>query len=260
MLESKINTSQYTLESIDINRKHLIRLNRSMNEQFESSKDCIVISYENELPLAQCRQKFTSMEAPLRNGVKESIESKAEKYQYMPFFVKLFIARYTYCHRFSACDVALSASALLHFGGKASVEQNFLCSLDALSRKHTNVLYKGVELFKTFLKVSLSEVCTYLNNGSVIPNNVILQCVISQETPGWKFFSKPFGIVMFGNFLLRAFVQTPKGNKHRNKPLVLAVSLRNEENTSLVVGVPPIYVQLTGEKPTKYVFVEFFIN
>lgn len=207
------------------------------------------------LPLSQCEQKFSANDVKLRKEAKESIFASAEKYGLSELIIGSFISQNTYSYKFSASDVAHSISALLNFRFKDDnhpMQENFLKALDGLSKDHYKCLYEGIELYKKFSRILMNEVQMSLTTGHIIPCSSILQCVLSQGTPGWRYFISTYGITSLGRFLNRAFLQTPRGQKHKYKPLIVVIPLCDEEGMVLIAGIAPCFVHQEGEKPVNF--------
>ncbi|KHJ48360.1 CDC45-like protein [Trichuris suis] len=227
------------------------------------------------LPLTECRQEYNMMEVDLRNESKESLENTFERYEYRLHLIASelqdgsfriedviygsFYAKYAYSHKLSACDMAEALAAILFFDKDPCSADSFFSAMSSLSKCQVDKVYVGIRSFQVFLETAFNETRRVLNDGSVQDYHSFLVCHIGLDSTGWKCFSSTYGIYAFGRYVQSAYVSSSRSRRHKNKPFVVIVSLQNRESTSLIAGIPPLYIQTSQDKP-KNLFGQAFLR
>ncbi len=76
------------------------------------------------LPLAQCRQTFSTMDLDLRNEVRSIFEEKAAKYELDDITYSSFTSAFGYRHKFCAADIVYSVLAILEQNNQVQFTYN----------------------------------------------------------------------------------------------------------------------------------------
>ncbi|KAK2723683.1 hypothetical protein QYM36_002129 [Artemia franciscana] len=193
------------------------------------------------LPLSQCKQKYSAMCADIRNELKPSFESKKSKYDLSDIIDGTFHANYGWKNRFCATDMLYSCLAHLESPDKnKSDTDRFHDAMDCLTRSKTDLLENGIERAKLLLSAIYRQVHTLLDMNQVFAAGPFLYAVLLEGSPDAAYFSRPQSLTMLAQFLLSAFAATSRSKKANSLPLVLSSPYSSEDDTCLVVGIPPI--------------------
>ncbi|XP_057295663.1 cell division control protein 45 homolog isoform X1 [Hydractinia symbiolongicarpus] len=193
------------------------------------------------LPIKQCQQKFSSMDADLRGNVKEWIDSLAEKYGLDDLSYGSFVAQYGYRSKLCAGDVVFAISALLEYAKDGSTySDHFLDAMDALTRSNVDKLIEGIELGKQQITSMVNQVRSFIDSHQIVCAGPFLYVHVQDGSPNAPIFANPIVITRLARYSLEAYSIMAKNKKARTLPFVLAVPYNAEEGTSLLVGVPPV--------------------
>ncbi len=195
------------------------------------------------LPLAQCKQNFSSMDLNLRNDVCEIFESKSERYELDLITHGSFTASFGYRSRFCSADVVLAVRSLMeNVESDASVTPSdlFLKAIDALGRSRIDLLEEGISLAKMHMEMVLRQVQNFIDTRQVETAGPFLYAVIQEGAPMHKYFSRPNCLVLLAQHTLRAYKAFSSSKKAASLPMVLSAPLDADEGTCIVVGVPPV--------------------
>ncbi|KAM6155160.1 cell division control protein 45 homolog isoform 2-T2 [Rhynchocyon petersi] len=192
------------------------------------------------LPLKQVKQKFHSMDASLKENLREMIEESANKFGMKDLRMQTFSIHFGFKHKFLASDVVFATMSLMENTEKdGSGTDNFTQALDSLSRSNLDKLYHGLELAKKQLRATQQTIASCLCTNLVISQGPFLYCSLMEGTPDVMLFSKPASLSLLSRHLLKSFVYSTKNRRCKMLPLVMAAPLSVEQGTVTVVGIPP---------------------
>ncbi|XP_065663876.1 cell division control protein 45 homolog isoform X2 [Hydra vulgaris] len=193
------------------------------------------------VPIAQCKQKFTSMSIEFRTNVKEWIEELAAKYNLDDLTYGSFVSQHGYKHKFCAADVVYAITALLEYSkGDHSFSENFIDAFDALTRTNIDKLIDGIELAKLQVASLVLQVRSFIDSHQVVCAGPFLYAHMLEGASNVHMFSKPTVIARLARFTLEAYSVMTKNKRARSLPMIIAVPYNAAEGTSLLVGVPPV--------------------
>ncbi|KRZ30221.1 Cell division control protein 45 -like protein [Trichinella pseudospiralis] len=200
------------------------------------------------LPLAQCKQKFQSMDKKLLDGAQAVMEENfIQQFGLTDIQYGGFVCKALYKHVFAACDVAEAIAGLLYFDKQKSTKARFLEAMDCLNIARTNSVYRGVQLYQAFLKAVNKDVQQMLCDGSLMSNCPMLHCRVNQDLSTLHYYKNIYGALFLAQHVQRAFIS--EKSKHRHKALILILPLKNQRNGILLVGIPPLYSENTSGNP-----------
>ena len=198
---------------------------------------------EMGMPLTQCKQRYSSMDASVRSDIKPMIQQHMTKYGLTAndVVVHSFMAQYGYKNKLCAADVTLACAATLESidAGKNPTDK-FLQALDVLQRVNTNAMEKGIESAKRQLQGMFTQIQTFLDMHQVISAGPFLYAIIQEGSLDMKMFSKPQSGMRLARFVLEAHCSVSRSKRARSMPLVLGIPLDAEQGTTLVIGIPPL--------------------
>ncbi|KAG8237994.1 hypothetical protein J437_LFUL017714, partial [Ladona fulva] len=227
-VESSIRNTMYTACKLKL---WTLRGEKKMNE----------LMAEMGLPLAQSRQKFSAMDLVLRKEFQTSLEKVSEKYGLTNIVYASFVLQYGFRSRFCAADVVYAMLALLEGMGRARPASDcFLDALDCLSRSQKEILIGGIEKAKKLLECIFKQVQSSLDMSQVLSAGPYLYLVIQEGAVDAACFSNPHCLSLLAQFALRAYVAVSKSRRAPNLPLIVSAPYDPEEETCLVLGVPPV--------------------
>lgn len=197
------------------------------------------------LSLAQSRQKFSSMDVKLREGLKELVEEHMPKFgmEVRDVLMPAFRASYGYKNRLSSSEVVLACTAALEdVDATKSCGKRFWNALHILSRDKMSGYAHAVTLAQEQMEALLRQVRTFLDDGQVVSAGSYLYAVVKEGSPDAKYFANPICLHRLAVFTLEAFLATNRMKKAQTLPLVVATPLAAEKGACLVLGVPPLDV------------------
>ncbi|KAI8749259.1 cell division control protein 45 isoform X1 [Biomphalaria glabrata] len=198
---------------------------------------------EMGLPLNQCRQQFGAMDANLRSEVKGKIQEFMSKYglDIQDVILPSFSLHYGYKSQLCATDYVLSSIAVLESGDKSrSSTDNFLEACDILQKGCTDKMEAGLSAAKLQLRSIYTQVQSFLEMHQIISAGPFLYVFVQEGTADSSYFAHPQCSIRLARFALQAHCAVSRNKRAQSLPLVLGAPLRQEEGTSLVVGIPPL--------------------
>lgn len=193
------------------------------------------------LPLAQSRQKFTSMDLVLRKEFPQSMEKLGEKYHIERIMSTAFFLQYGYRGRYSTSDFVYAIIAHLECRPKdKSLTTSFMEALDSLSRSHRNVLEEGIEKCKSVLVTIFRQVQVLLEMRQVISAGPFLYLVLQEGSQDVELFSNPLLLLLLAQFALQAYVVSARSRRAPSQPLIASAPLDPQLGTCLLLGIPPV--------------------
>ncbi|XP_054711429.1 LOW QUALITY PROTEIN: cell division control protein 45 homolog [Uloborus diversus] len=193
------------------------------------------------LPLAQCRQKFSSMDMEYRNNVGKWMEDMSEKYKLDQIVYGSFVSQFGFKGKFSATDIVYAIIALLESVDKEKTPTDaFLDALDALHRGEVNAIKKGIELAKLRMVAIFKQVQTFIDMKYIINAGPFLYAVVPDSTQDMQYFSHPGCLLMLAHFVLEAHVTISRNRRADTMPLILFAVDASEPHQCLVVAIPPL--------------------
>ncbi|KAM6155164.1 cell division control protein 45 homolog isoform 6-T6 [Rhynchocyon petersi] len=237
-IQDRITQMKYVTD-VGVLQRHVSRHNhRNQDEEHTLSIDCTRIAFD--LPLKQVKQKFHSMDASLKENLREMIEESANKFGMKDLRMQTFSIHFGFKHKFLASDVVFATMSLMENTEKdGSGTDNFTQALDSLSRSNLDKLYHGLELAKKQLRATQQTIASCLCTNLVISQGPFLYCSLMEGTPDVMLFSKPASLSLLSRHLLKSFVYSTKNRRCKMLPLVMAAPLSVEQGTVTVVGIPP---------------------
>ncbi|KRZ08161.1 Cell division control protein 45 -like protein [Trichinella zimbabwensis] len=200
------------------------------------------------LPLAQCKQKFQSMDKKLLDSAQAVMEENfIQQFGLTDIQYGGFVCKALYKHVFAACDIAEAIAGLLYFDKQKSTKARFLEAMDCLNIARTNSVYRGVQFYQAFLKAVNKDVQQILCDGSLMSNCPMLHCRVNQDLSTLHYYKNIYGALFLAQHVQRAFIS--EKSKHRHKALILILPLKNQRNGILLVGIPPLYSENTSGNP-----------
>lgn len=196
---------------------------------------------EMGLPLAQSKQRFSSMDLALRQEFKQMMEKLAEKYKVNTVIGTSFILQYGYKFKYCASDIVYAMLALMETPSKEKLPQRcFLDALDCLSRTKKDTLESGIEKAKFILSSIFKTAQTILQMKQIRSAGSFLYVIISQGATDNYVFAHPYPLAMLAQFILKAYVDSSKNRRAVEWPLVASSASNAEDGTCLMVGIPPV--------------------
>ncbi|XP_011302303.1 cell division control protein 45 homolog [Fopius arisanus] len=196
---------------------------------------------EMGLPLAQSKQRFSSMDLNLRLEFREMVEKLAAKYHVEDIIGASFTLQFGYKFKYCASDLVYAMLALLESSGKdRSPHHCFLDAMDCLSRMKKDTLERGIEKAKVMLASVFKTAQGILEMKKVMNAGSFLYVIIPEGTVDGRLFAHPHTLLMLAQFVLRAYVGSSKRKGAAAAPLVASANYEQEEETCLLVGIPPI--------------------
>lgn len=195
------------------------------------------------VPLAQCKQKFSSMDLDLRNNIKQWIEELSNEFSLSQIIGNSFNASRGFKNKYNSCDVAHAARALLESPTKDKRNnQKFFDAIDCLSWNNIELLENGFEMARVEFTAILKQVQIMIDSKQIHSmNSQFWHVTIAESTPDASLFCYPHSINQLARFLLHAHASAnPKSQKCYELPLVLIVPDMNRSELCLAVGIPPI--------------------
>ncbi|XP_025425975.1 cell division control protein 45 homolog isoform X2 [Sipha flava] len=172
---------------------------------------------EMGLPLAESRQMYHSMDLSLRKEF------------------------YGFKTRYQCADYVYSMVASLETNSRENSSiQCFYNTMDSLSRSKKDLLDQGIEKAKWILTNMFRHVQAALDMRQVILAGPFYYLIIQEGTLHSQHYSNPHCLIMLASFALRAQVASSRKTKATRLPLIASATLDSEQDTCLIVGIPPI--------------------
>ncbi|KAJ8678177.1 hypothetical protein QAD02_013964, partial [Eretmocerus hayati] len=195
---------------------------------------------EMGLPLAQSKQRFSSMDLNLKKEFRTMMETLAEKYKISSVIGSSFTVQYGYKFKFSASDVVYAMLATLESTSRdRSPKLCFFEASDCLTRTQKDILDKGIERAKCMLIHIYKTAQTMLEMKQITNAGTFYYIVITEASMN-NLFSHPHALVLLAQLILRARVESSRNQKLKASPLVASANLSIDSDTCLIVGVPPV--------------------
>ncbi|XP_063973356.1 cell division control protein 45 homolog isoform X1 [Diachasmimorpha longicaudata] len=196
---------------------------------------------EMGLPLAQSKQKFSSMDLNLRQEFRQMVENLATKYHVEDVLGASFTLQFGYKFKYCASDIVYAMLALLESSSKDSSPHHcFLDAMDCLSRMKKETLEKGIDKAKVMLASIFKTAQGILEMKKVMNAGSFLYVIIPEGVVDSRLFSHPHTLLMLAQFVLKAYVASTKRKGAAAAPLVASANYDFEEETCLLVGIPPV--------------------
>lgn len=193
------------------------------------------------LPLAQSKQKFTSMDLQLRQEFHSSLEKLSEKYDLEDIVYPTFILRYGFTNNYSASDVVYMMLALLETAPKSkSPEECFHTALEFLPKPKKEMAEAGIGRAKTLFKVMFKTVQGALEMKQISSAGPFLYYIIQEGFLDWYMFSNLHVLSLLAQFLLTAYVSISRNRKATQLPLIVSAPRNLENGTCIILGIPPL--------------------
>lgn len=196
---------------------------------------------EMGLPLDQSKQRFSSMDLNLRQEFRQMVEKLAGKYRVEAVIGASFTLQFGYKFKYCASDIVYAMLALLESSSKdRSPHHCFLDAMDCLSRLKKETLERGIDKAKVMLASIFKTAQGILEMKKVMNAGSFLYVIIPEGTLDSRLFAHPHTLVMLAQFVLKAYVETSKRKGAATSPLVASANFDFEDETCLLVGIPPI--------------------
>ncbi|CDW54891.1 CDC45 domain containing protein [Trichuris trichiura] len=251
LVEGQISLPQYTTKSVDINQRDYLNFGRQVGNRNKLSKDCLTIHFETELLISLYRH-WT-----LYDSIRFSRTTAS-------FFRSWTLKGSTKLNEF-----------LVHAGlplTECRQEYNMM-EIDLKNESKES-------LENTFERYEIEDVIYGSFYAKYSYSHKLSACDMAEALAAILFFDKDpcsadsFFVAMntlskiqqVGNILAAHMESTlsvvtcrSRSKRHKNKPFVVIVSLQNRDSASLVAGIPPLYIQTSGDKP-KNLFGQAFLR
>ncbi|XP_031840909.1 cell division cycle protein 45 [Nomia melanderi] len=196
---------------------------------------------EMGLPLAQSKQRFSAMDLSLRQEFRQMIEKLAGKYKVDTIIGTSFTLQYGYRFKYCASDIVYAMLALLESSSKEKLPQScFLDALDCLSRTKKDILESGIEKAKVMLSSIFKTAQGILQMKQIRSAGSFLYIIIPEGSVDSQVFAHPHPLLMFAQFILKAYVDSSKLRRAPEWPLVVSSVYDAQDGTCLMVGIPPV--------------------
>ncbi|XP_044764128.1 cell division control protein 45 homolog [Coccinella septempunctata] len=196
---------------------------------------------EMGLPLAQSKQKFTSMDLQLRQEFHDSMEKLSEKYNLEDIVYPTFILRYGFTNTYSASDVVYMLLALLETAPKSkSPEECFNTALEFLPKPKKELAEAGIGRAKTLFRVMFKTVQGALEMKQVTSAGPFIYYIIQEGFLDWYMFSNLNVLSLLAQFILKAYVSMSRNRKATQLPLIVSAPKSVDNGTCIILGIPPL--------------------
>uniref|UniRef100_A0A2C9LJY8 Uncharacterized protein n=1 Tax=Biomphalaria glabrata TaxID=6526 RepID=A0A2C9LJY8_BIOGL len=98
----------------------------------------------------------------------------------------------------------------------------------------------GLSAAKLQLRSIYTQVQSFLEMHQIISAGPFLYVFVQEGTADSSYFAHPQCSIRLARFALQAHCAVSRNKRAQSLPLVLGAPLRQEEGTSLVVGIPPL--------------------
>nr|XP_012231749.1 PREDICTED: cell division control protein 45 homolog isoform X2 [Linepithema humile] len=196
---------------------------------------------EMGLPLVQSRQLFRAMDLTFRQEFRQMVEKLAGKYNVNSVIGTSFTLQYGYRFKYCASDMVYAMLALLDSTTKDRQPQRcFLDALDCLSRTKKDVLEGGIEKAKLMLLNIFKTAQSILEAKQVKKFGSFLYLEVPEGNIDTHLFAHPHPLIMLAQFALKAYVNSSRNRRASEWPLVASAIFSAEEETCLLIGIPPV--------------------
>ncbi|CAI6358306.1 unnamed protein product [Macrosiphum euphorbiae] len=196
---------------------------------------------EMGLPLSESRQMYRSMDLNLRKQFFGMMEKISNTHNLLNLTYPSFILHQGFKTRYQSADYVYSMIATLesNIHGKSSTEC-FYNTMDSLSRSKKNLLDEGIERAKWILTNMFRHIQAALDMRQVILAGPFYYLIVQEGTLNSQHYSDPQLLIMLASFALRAQVASLHKNKNTHLPLIASAVLDSDQDTCIIVGIPPI--------------------
>ncbi|XP_022171893.1 cell division control protein 45 homolog [Myzus persicae] len=196
---------------------------------------------EMGLPLSESRQMYHSMDLNLRKQFFGMMEKISNTHNLLHLTYPSFILHQGFKTRYQSADYVYSMIATLesNIHGKSSTEC-FYNTMDLLSRSKKNLLDEGIERAKWILTNMFRHIQAALDMRQVILAGPFYYLIVQEGTLNSQHYSDPQLLIMLASFALRAQVASSHKNKNTRLPLIASAVLDSDQDTCIIVGIPPI--------------------
>lgn len=195
------------------------------------------------IPLAECKQKFTSMDLSIRNTLLTSIEEKMTKYGINAIICESFIATKGMRQKFSTKDLAEATRALLESPDKEkSYNEKFYDAYGSLSWSNSTLMETGISLAKAQLMAIAKQVQLIIDAHLMSQmGNVLLYVIIPEGAPDINFFCHPGCLRALAIYSLYSYAAVNyKSKSSLHLPLVLLTPDPERPTMGMVCGISPL--------------------
>ncbi|VVC44592.1 CDC45 family [Cinara cedri] len=196
---------------------------------------------EMGLPLAESRQMYNSMDLSLRKQFYGMMEKMSNAHNLLQMTYPSFMLHQGFKTRYQCADYVYSLVATLETDSRENPPtQCFYNTLDSLSRSKKDLLDQGIEKAKWILTNMFRHVQAALDMRQVILAGPFYYLIIQEGTLHSQHYSNPHCLMMIASFALRAQIASSHKTKSTRLPLIASATLNSEQETCLIVGIPPI--------------------
>ncbi|XP_060533412.1 cell division control protein 45 homolog [Cylas formicarius] len=193
------------------------------------------------LPLVQSRQAFKSMDLQLRKEFHTSLEKQSVKYDLQDIEFVSFILQYGYRNKYCASDIVYALLAILEASPREKkCGELFNQALDCLSRTKTEVITNAIERAKIVIKTLFKTVQGAVDMKQIIMAGPFVYYIIQEGCLDWYMLSHPHILLLLAQFILQAYVCMSRNRKASTLPLIVSAPRDLENNTCILVGIPPL--------------------
>ncbi|XP_050530295.1 cell division control protein 45 homolog [Daktulosphaira vitifoliae] len=196
---------------------------------------------EMGLPLAESRQMYHSMDLSLRKQFYGMMEKISNAHNLLQMTYPSFMLHQGFKTRYQCADYVYSMVATLESNSRDKTPTEcFYNAMDSLSRSKKDLLDQGIEKAKWILTNMFRHVQAALDMKQVISAGPFYYLIVQEGTLHSYHYSNPHCLIMLASFALRAQVASTRKAKATRLPLIASASLDPEQETCLVIGIPPI--------------------
>ncbi|XP_025193122.1 cell division control protein 45 homolog [Melanaphis sacchari] len=196
---------------------------------------------EMGLPLSESRQMYHSMDLGLRKQFYGMMEKISNTHNLLQMTYPSFMLHQGFKTRYQCADYVYSMVATLETNSREnSPTQCFYNTMDSLSRSKKDFLDQGIEKAKWILSNMFRHVQAALDMRQVILAGPFYYLIVQEGTLHSQHYSNPHCLIMLASFALRAQVASSRKIKATRLPLIASATLDSDQDTCLIVGIPPI--------------------
>lgn len=196
---------------------------------------------EMGLPLAESRQMYHSMDLGLRKQFYGMMEKISNAHNLLQITYPSFMLHEGFKTRYQCADYVYSMVATLETDSREnSPTQCFYNTLDSLSRPKKDLLDQGIEKAKWILTNMFRHVQAALDMRQVILAGPFYYLIVQEGTLHSHHYSNPHCLTMLASFALRAQIASSRKTKATRLPLIASATLDSDQDTCLIVGIPPV--------------------
>lgn len=201
------------------------------------------------LKLIQCKQNYVAMDLDYKKNLINDVEDVCrgdfqDKYNLQDLITKAFVVTCGFKNTFSANDVVLAVRALLEsHEPNTTTNERFVRAIQSLSCDDFALLDQGFDAARHQMKSIFEQVKALIVTMKVNDVGIFLHVDLQEQSNISKDFALGNSLMAFARFLLTAYVASKNSRTARRAtkmPLVLFAPDYNNEEQTIIVGLPPL--------------------